>query len=227
MLRMGGNMSKNIVFDMDGVILDSERLILTIWEYIGHEHGIPTLRDTMYKCIGVTKDKTREIMLETYGPDFPYEELRKEASQQFKDRTKKDGVPVKTGAREFIQYLKTNGWQIGLASSTLHETIQAELEFLGMYKFFDHIVSGEMVRESKPHPEIFFKACEMMGSKPEETYAVEDSKNGVRAAAMAGLKVILVPDVVLPDEDTERLCWKKFPDLSEVRRYFNTKDLEN
>ncbi|MCR4604869.1 MAG: HAD-IA family hydrolase [Eubacterium sp.] len=122
--------------------------------------------------------------------------------------------------------MKTNGWQIGLASSTLHDTIKDELEFLGMYKFFDQIVSGEMVRESKPHPEIFFKACELMGCKPEEAYAVEDSKNGVRAAAMAGLKVILVPDVIPPDDDMERLCWNKFPDLSEVRRYFNTKDLE-
>ena len=213
----------SIVFDLDGVILDSERLVLGIWEFLGHKHGFGDLRETMIECLGSTEEKTRQIFVERHGQDFPYDELREEVSLEFKERTRKEGVPVKPGAREFIQYLKTTGWNIGLATSTIGDKVRDELKFLGMLKFFDQIVTGEMVRESKPHPEIYFKACELLGAKPEETYAVEDSSNGVRAAAMAGLKVILVPDMVTPDEEMERLAWKEFKDLAEVRRYFNSR----
>ena len=213
-------MERNIVFDLDGVILDSERLVLSIWDFLGGKYGINGMRETMLECIGTTHERTKEIIFEKYGDDFPYDEMRAEASAQFKERTKKDGVPVKAGARELIQYLHTNGWKIGLATSTRGEVARDELKFLGLLKFFDYIVTGDMITESKPHPEIYFKVCEQMGVKPEDVIAVEDSRTGVRAAAMAGLKVILVPDVLEPDAETERLAWKQFKDLLEVRNLF-------
>ena len=155
-----------------------------------------------------------------YGENFPYEDFRSEAKEMFMERTKKDGVPLKPGARELLQFLKINGWRIGLASSTSGDTVKNELQTVGLYDFFEAVVSGEMVRESKPHPEIYFKACELLDVDPKQAIAVEDSKNGVRSAAMAGMKVILVPDIVEPDEDSQRLAWKMFPDLFDVRRFF-------
>ena len=212
--------SKTIVFDMDGVLLDSEQLVLNIWVYLGEKHHLSGMNEVMIECLGTNREETRRIMLERYGEDFPYDEFRKEAKEIFIEKTKKDGVPLKPGARELLQFLKINGWNIGLASSTSGETVRDELQTVGLYDFFEVVISGEMVQESKPHPEIYFKACEGLGVNPKEAIAVEDSKNGVRSAAMAGMKVILVPDLVDPDEDTQRLAWKQFSDLFDVRRFF-------
>ena len=215
-----GAISKTIVFDMDGVLLDSEQLILNIWVYLGEKYHYEGMRDVMLECLGTNNEETRRIVDRTYGPDFPYEDFRKESKEIFQERTKKDGVPLKPGARELLQFLKINGWDIGLASSTSGATVREELQGVGLLDFFQVIVSGDMVQESKPHPEIYFKACEMLGVNPKEAVAVEDSKNGVRSAAMAGMKVILVPDLMDPDEDTQRLAWKQFADLFDVRRFF-------
>ncbi len=214
------SINKTIVFDMDGVLLDTEQLIMKIWIFLGEKHNITGIGDVMKECLGVTREETRHIFERTYGPDFPYEEFRNEAKEVFNERTKKDGVPLKSGARELLQFLKINGWDIGLATSTSGDTVREELGSLKLLDFFKVMITGEMVRESKPHPEIYFKACEELGVDPKETIAVEDSRNGVRSAAMAGMKVIMVPDIVEPDAESERLAWKVFPDLSEVRRYF-------
>ena len=211
--------SKTIVFDMDGVLLDSEQLILNIWVLLGEKHHVSGMHDVMLECLGTNREETRRIIERTYGPEFPYEEFRREAKELFLEKTK-DGVPLKPGARELLQFLKINGWDIGLASSTSGDTVRQELKDVGLLDFFRVIVSGEMVRESKPHPEIYFKACELLEVNPKDAIAVEDSKNGVRSAAMAGMNVILVPDLVDPDEDTQRLAWKEFKDLFDVRRFF-------
>ncbi len=215
------SLSKTVVFDMDGVLLDSERLILNIWTLLGEKYQISGIGDVMIDSLGSNREDTRLKFVRAYGEDFPYDEFRDEAREMFFERTKKDGVPLKPGARELLQFLKINGWNIGLASSTSGETVKDELQTVGLYDFFEVVVTGEMVKESKPHPEIYFKACELLGVNPKEAIAIEDSKNGVRSAAMAGMKVILVPDLVDPDEDTQRLAWKMFPDLFDVRKFFS------
>ena len=215
-----GAIRKTIVFDMDGVLLDTEQLVLNIWLFLGEKYHFDGIGDVMKECLGTNREETGRIVERAYGPDFPYEDFRKESKEIFLERTKKDGVPVKPGARELLQFLKINGWDIGLASSTSGDVVRDEMQGVGLLDFFQAVVTGDMVKESKPHPEIYFKACEMLNVNPKEAIAVEDSKNGVRSAAMAGMKVILVPDLVEPDEDTERLAWKQFADLFDVRRFF-------
>ena len=214
------SISKTIVLDMDGVILDSENLVLSIWTFLGEKYQFEGIGEVFRETLGTTREETGRIIRGVYGDDFPYEKFRAESKEIFLERTKKDGVPVKPGARELLQFLKINGWRIGLASSTREETVKDELQAVGLLDFFEVIITGDMIKESKPHPEIYFKACEQLGVNPKEAVAVEDSKNGVRSAAMAGMKVILVPDLVEPDEDTQRLAWKQFPDLFDVRAFF-------
>ncbi len=214
------SISKTIVFDMDGVILDSEQLELSIWVYLGEKYQFEGIEEVFRETLGTTREETGRIMKRAYGEDFPMDTFKVESRELFTERTKKDGVPVKPGARELLQFLKINGWNIGLASSTAGDRVREELQAVGLLDFFEAVVTGDMVTESKPHPEIYFKACEMLNVNPKEAVAVEDSKNGVRSAAMAGMKVILVPDLVAPDEDTQRLAWKQFPDLFDVRRFF-------
>lgn len=137
----------------------------------------------------------------------------------FDEKIEKNGVPLKTGARELLQFLKINGWRVGLASSTRVQRVEEMLKATNLYDFFEVIVGGDMVEKSKPEPDIYLDVCEKMQINPKDTYAIEDSHNGVRSAAAAGLKVLHVPDMLKPTEEMEQLSYMIFPDLIEVREY--------
>ena len=115
--------------------------------------------------------------------------------------------------------MKINGWRVGLASSTRVQRVEEMLKATNLYDFFDVIVGGDMIEKSKPEPDIYLNVCEKMKINPKDTYAIEDSHNGVRSAAAAGLKVLHVPDMLKPTEEMEQLSYMIFPDLIEVREY--------
>lgn len=213
-------MGKTVVFDMDGVILDSEALVLNAWKRIGEKYGYSGIETVFRNCIGTNKTETERIVFEHYGADFPYDTFREEASALFQEKTKEKGVPVKRGARELLSYLKVNGFQIGLASSTRVVRVEEELEQVGLLKFFQVVVGGDMVSHSKPHPEIYERACEKLGVPTSEAFAIEDSYNGVRSAHRAGMKVLMVPDMLPPDAEMEELTVEIFPSLMGVLGYF-------
>lgn len=211
---------KSVIFDMDGVIFDSEALVLKCWKRIGDKYGLKDIDAIFQESIGTNTAETKEIVMKHYGEDFAYDKFRQEASRLFHEITKEKGVLVKRGARELLSYLKVNGFQIGLASSTRIEVVKSELEQVGLLKFFHVVIGGDMVRHSKPHPEIYNRACEELDVDPAETFAIEDSFNGVRSAHGAGLKVIMVPDILQPDEEMENLALEIFPSLMGVLGYF-------
>ncbi len=213
-------MEKVIVFDMDGVIFDTENQILGIWIYLAGKYGIEGIETAFYQCIGTNREKTKKIMLEHYGENFPYEKFRQESSMLFKERTAAEGIPVKAGVRELLSFLKINGYRLGLASSTRYAVVKEELEGAGLFDFFEIVVGGDMVRRSKPAPDIYQKACEELAVEPERAYAVEDSKNGVRSAVEAGLRVFLIPDLIAPDDEMKKMAYQIYPDLIELRRQF-------
>ena len=176
-----------VVFDMDGVIFDSERAILLCWKEIAQKRGFSNIEETFYKCIGVTNARTKEIVLEDYGQDFPYDEVDSEAMVLFKERYSDGRLPLKQGVNELLEYLKDNKIKIALASSTRREKVLLQLEAAGILKYFEKIVAGDMVERSKPAPDIYLKACEELGVEPQKAYAIEDSHNGIRSASAAKL----------------------------------------
>lgn len=213
-------MKKTVVFDMDGVIFDTEALILKCWKQIGEKNGIKDIDMVFRKCIGTNSGETKKIVLQHYGEDFNYDMFREQSSVLFREKTKERGIPVKRGAREILSYFKVNGFQIGLASSTRRAVVEEELSQAGLLKFFHVLVGGDMVTHSKPHPEIYLRACEELGAEPSDTYAIEDSMNGVRSAHSAGMKVIMVPDIVEPDDEIRDMAMEIFPTLMGVLGYF-------
>lgn len=213
-------MKKTVVFDMDGVIFDTEALILKCWKQIGEKNGIKDIDMVFWKCIGTNSGETKKIVLQHYGEDFNYDMFREQSSVLFREKTKERGIPVKRGAREILSYFKVNGFQIGLASSTRRAVVEEELSQAGLLKFFHVLVGGDMVTHSKPHPEIYLHACEELGAEPSDTYAIEDSMNGVRSAHSAGMKVIMVPDIVEPDDEIQDMAMEIFPTLMGVLGYF-------
>jgi HAD superfamily hydrolase (TIGR01509 family) len=210
---------KAVVFDMDGVIFDSERLVMECWKETAYKLNITDIEQAMRECLGVNGTQTKENMLKRYGTDFPYDDFSRKASALFHERYDGGRLPLKKGVRELLSYLADNNISIALASSTREKIVRQELSDAGIIHYFKTIICGDMVKQSKPAPDIYLRACKELGINPDEAYAIEDSYNGIRSAASAGLSVIMVPDMSEPTEEMERLTVKILPDLLEVIEY--------
>ncbi|GFI17743.1 MAG: HAD family phosphatase [Lachnospiraceae bacterium] len=212
-------MIHTIVFDMDGVLINTEALLLKIWKEVAKENDIKDIESTLKLCIGITNNETEAVFARIYGKDFPYQKYKAAASEMYCAQIQKDGLPVKPGVYELFGFLKENGWQIGLASSTREAVVRSEMESIGLLDYFHVVVCGDMVPRSKPNPDIYLKACELLNVSPGCCYAVEDSPNGIRAASEAGMKSIMVPDLIEPDLELQKLFYKKFASLLEVLEF--------
>lgn len=211
-----------VVFDMDGVIFDTERLCLESWKACAPRYGVGITADVermFLGCVGTNMAKTKEIVQETLGGDFPFEQFQEESSRYFHEMERSRGIPVKPGARELLTYLKEEGAIIGLASSTRKAAVERELAGAGLLHFFQFVVGGDLVGNSKPHPEIYLKACEGLGTDPCNAYAIEDSYNGIRSAYAAGMHPLMVPDLLPPTREMEEKAERIFEDLLEVREW--------
>ena len=212
---------KAVIFDMDGVIFDSERLVLEGWQEIAAKYGIEGIEEVLPRCLGVNAQATREIFREYYGQDFPYDEYKKEASALFHSRYGNGKLPLKPGVKELLSYLKEKGYLVGLASSTRQAIVEQEIRDAGLMPYFDNLVCGDMLKRSKPEPDIYLKACENLDVEPRMAVAVEDSYNGIRSAKRAGMVPVMVPDMVQPDEEMRSLAHKICKDLFEVKNWIS------
>ena len=217
-------MTKAVVFDMDGVLFDTERLCQDSWIEVANRRGLPDMEIIFPKCIGRNANDSRQIVLEAYGADFDYEVFRREASDWFWKYLEENGLPVKEGVRELLNWLKEQGWRIGLASSTRRSSVISHLEQAGIKDFFEEIITGDMVEHSKPLPDIYLLACRKLMVDPAGTYAIEDSPNGIRSAYRAGMKPVMVPDLLSPDEEMEQLSTRIFSSLLDVLDYFRSQE---
>ena len=210
-----------VIFDMDGVIFDSERLVLEGWLEIAAKYGIEGIEEVLPRCLGVNAQATREIFREYYGQEFPYDEYKKEASALFHSRYGNGRLPLKPGVRELLSFLKEEGYLVGLASSTRQAVVEQEIRDAGLIHYFDDLVCGDMLKRSKPEPDIYLKACENLDVEPRMAVAVEDSYNGIRSAKRAGMVPVMVPDMVQPDEEMRSLAHKICKDLFEVKNWIS------
>ena len=195
-----------VVFDMDGVIFDSEKCVLECWEVVAQRHGFSGIEEVFLACTGTNDKKTKEIVLEAFGQDFPYDEYAKESSVLFHEKYDNGNLPIKPGIFHILDFLKSENKKIALASSTRKEIVTQELRDAGLLHYFDKLVCGDMISKSKPDPEIYLKACEEIGISPERAYAIEDSYNGIRSAHAGKLKPIMVPDLLPADDEMKSLA---------------------
>ena len=205
-----------VVFDMDGVIFDSERGMMQCWLEVAERRGIRGLEKPYMACIGTNAARTKEIMLDAYGADFPYDAVAKEASGRYHEKYDGGRLPVKPGVHEILEFLEKSGKRIALASSTRRQTVVDQLRDAHILDFFEAVITGDMVTKSKPEPEIFLLACEKIGTPPERAYAVEDSHNGIRAARRGGLHPIMVPDLLPANEEMRLLSEAVLGSLTDV-----------
>lgn len=217
---------KAVVFDMDGVLFDTETLCQDSWMAIAEERGLPGMAEIFPQCIGLNANDSKQVVLRAYGQDFAYEEFRQQASVWFWDYIEKNGLPVMPGVREILEWLKEHNWKVGLASSTRRSSVENHLEQAGLRDYFQTVVTGDMVEHSKPQPDIYLMACRELGVAPEEAFAIEDSPNGIRSAHAARMTPLMVPDMIAPDDEMKRLSSRIFDSLLDVMEYFITLDTE-
>ena len=212
--------NKAVIFDMDGIIFDSERLILDCWEKVGEKYQFVNIREVCINCIGTNRVRTKEIVCAYYGENFPYDEYSKEATGLFREYVQTKGLPVKKGVRELLQYLQAEKIPIGLASSTRLAIVEEELRMTGLYDYFQVVMGGDQLKRSKPEPDIYLLTCEKMGILPKCAYAIEDSYNGIRSAYSAGMMPIMVPDILQADDEMKEKSVAVLQDLLQVKQYF-------
>ncbi len=212
-----------VIFDMDGVIFDSEQLVIDSWRKVASLRKIEGIEETCRRCLGTNSTMTRSIFLERYGPQFPYDDCQRELTALFRQGR----LGIKPGLLALLDYLKEKGYLIGLASSTNRSNVEWELSVAGLLSRFDHLTCGDMLKKSKPEPDIYLMACQALNVLPANSFAIEDSYNGVRSASRAGLHTIMVPDLVAPDQEMEALAAVILPSLNEVIAYLEEQSLKS
>ena len=154
--------------------------------------------------------------MDYFGPNFDYDAFRGAVSGYMKKSLDEDGMPVKRGLPELLDYLKENRYQTAVASSSSRATVEDYLRRAGMEKTFSALVCGDMITRGKPEPDIFLKAAEELGAAPEDCLILEDSSNGIRAAHAAGMRVIMVPDLIEPTADLRAMTSKVCGSLHDI-----------
>lgn len=214
-----------VVFDMDGVLFDTERISCECWKEAGEIMRLGDISEGISGCVGLNRNDSTALMYRLYGEDFPLEEFRTLTGARFRQRIEEQGIPLKEGVREILDYLSGKGYRIGLASSTAKEIVTGHLERTGLSGYFKAVVTGDMVEHSKPEPDIYLKACEELGAAPENAVAIEDSPNGIRAAYRAGMKPVMVPDLIQPTQEIEEMLFQKFSSLPEFLEYLERQEI--
>ena len=199
------------VFDMDGLIFDSERIVQRSWNISGQELGLGNVGEHIYNTLGMNRASRRKYYEENIREDFPFDEFSVLTRKNFFAIVDREGLPMKPGVKEILEFGKKNGIKLALATSSSRDYAMKCLKNAGIDTYFD-----DMVSHSKPDPEIYLRACQLVEVEPKDAVAFEDAPAGIRSAYSAGMKVIMVPDLVQPSEEIQSMLWKKWETLNDV-----------
>lgn len=210
-------MIKSIIFDMDGILFDTEIMSTKAWLILAKERNLGNIDDLTNDCIGRNRTDIVMQFKKKFGEDFDAQEFLTTGREIMQGWIDKDGLPLMKGTVEILKYLKENGYTVGVASSSSTKTVESHMKISGLRDYFQVIIGGDQVTLSKPKPDIYLKACTAIQMPPDQVIAVEDSPNGIRAAYAAGMKPIMIPDLVEPDAEITKLLYKKYDSLLELR----------
>ena len=208
-----------IIFDMDGVLIDSERISFKCFQEVFKEHNYKMDEIFYLRLIGRNVKSIKAIMEEEYGTDFPFDTIYKKKSNLALEITDKNGVIIKPGVHELLDYLNKENYKIAVATSTRRERALQLLEEAKIKDKVNYVICGDQVENSKPNPEIFLKAAKGLNVSPEKCIVIEDSDAGITAAHAAKMIGIHVPDMKLLDDDIKKLAFKICDNLADVKNY--------
>lgn len=198
-------MFQAVIFDMDGLLLDSERPIRDAWIEVGREIGVMLDAPTYQRVIGRNMTDVHAILGEVFGVEV-YQRASARVADLLEERHARQGYAAKAGAGELLAWLGERGVNCGLASSSYRAKILRRLGQAALLDHFAAIAGGDEVARGKPSPDVYLLAAERLGVDPAACLAFEDSDNGARAALQAGMKVVIVPDLIQPHPEVAAQC---------------------
>jgi len=209
-------MKNTVVFDMDGILFHSERMIMECWRELCKSKGLEDPSEVCMECMGLKREASALRFKKKYGEDFPYFEYKDIVTKMYFERIQNEGVRLMKGAREILVALKDAGYRIALASSTRRLSVEKMLTKAQLIDYFEVLVCGDEVLNSKPAPDIYKMAIKKLGVKSCDAFAIEDSYNGMRSAYAAGLFPIMVPDMAPVNDEMREIAGYIAKDLFEA-----------
>lgn len=214
-------MIKGLIFDMDGLILDTESISNKLLIDIFSKYDINLNEEIISKTIGLEKKKAMKVFEEYLGDNIPIKDIINLHKKVVNDYLEKNGVPVKLGLIELLNYLDEEKIKKVVATS-YRKVAENVLIRANVYNRFDDIICGDEIKESKPSPDIFLKALEKLNLSADEVIVLEDSRMGILAAHRAKIKSIMIPDILPADEETKKLYFKECKSLLDVIHLLKT-----
>lgn len=215
-------MIKAIIFDMDGLMIDSERVTFECYQERLKDMNL-TMDEDFYKTLlGKPIKGIYQRFYDVYGNDFPIENVIQDVHQLMAERFETEGVPVKKGLVELLHYLKDNNYKTIVATSSNRDRVDKILAQAKITEFFDDSICGDEVTKGKPNPEVFLKSCQKLGVNVDEAIVLEDSEAGIQASYDANIKVICIPDMKYPEKQYEEKTFIILKDLTEVTAYLKS-----
>ena len=210
---------KAVVFDMDGLMFDSERIVQKSWDIAGEQMGYGKLGGHIVNTLGFNRERREQYFKEACGADFPFERFQELYRKAFYEYVEHEGLPAKKGLHQLLQLLRRKQIPMAVATSSSREHAVGNLKKEGIEDYFAAVITGNMVSEAKPSPEIYEKACRALGVDPGEALALEDSYNGIRSAHGAGMITIMIPDLLTDSSCVDEILDGKMESLLEVEHW--------
>lgn len=207
---------KGLIFDMDGLLIDTERLSFEALVYDCKQRGFTLTMEQFLSIRSLSIPKCEEKFKGYFGEDFDFKDSFDKHFLYMREHMDKYGVPMKKGADNILRFAKEQGLKLALATSTPLPIAQSQLSSLGLWDYFDKVQSAADIKNGKPAPDVYLAAAELLLLEPSECMAFEDSPNGIRSASSAGCVTVMVPDLSGPDEELSKLIFASVSDLDEA-----------
>lgn len=213
---------KLMIFDMDGLIFDTERLFMECEQQIAKDYGYDMTLERYCQTLGLNGQQLKDTMLRMFGAGYPFEEISKKTRETLNAQNKNKALPMLPGIPELLAFFKEHHVPCAIASSTHERYVKEYLKNASIDNYFDTVIGGDMVKRSKPFPDIFQKALELNNVNPNDAYVLEDSENGILAANRAGIPVICIPDLKVPAPSFLEMTTYKADSALDVITYLET-----
>lgn len=217
---MGKTELRGAVFDMDGVLIDTEKLYVRFWRQSAADFGYNMTVEHVFGIRSLARKYANVKLKGIFGEEFPCNQVREHRTELMDAYIAEHGVETKKGIFTMLDFLRDRGIKIAVATATPRERAVKRLEEIGALPYFDVIVCGDMIQNGKPEPDIYLKAASELGLLPESCAAFEDSPNGIKAAYSAGCQAVMIPDLTPPDAEIMPMLSAVYDSLDEATGFF-------